>query len=481
MGSRQPPERSSSPSLPFEQPVEQPSLAQLESPSLGMIEISDPGKTVKFLHVADVHLGYDKYDSPERSRDFFLAFRDLLLKHAVQDPVDFVLIAGDLFEYRSILPNVLNQAELALRPLQEAGIPVLAIEGNHDNRPFGVKTTWLRYLSDHDFLMLLEPIEGGDGIQLEPWNPEQKRGSYIDLDCGVRVIGSQWYGSAAPRSIQSLAAAVGSLPVWHQPTIVMFHHGLEGQIARYEGALRYADLLPLREVGVDYLALGHIHKHYSLENWIFNPGSTEANNIEESSFDRGGLRVTLTQTSTGTQIEAQLQQNYYQRPCHRLKIEAKGRETAEQIRNQILSVVTEAAKTWDDTIAPILEVKLSGSIGFERAELDARLLRRELQEMSQALLVLLKIEATPLALDTVGQVTDPEERMAVEEQVYLDIVAAKASYRDRGVELAQLLLDLKEMTLDERPPEQLYELLNHGFLEGSLPPTALASTAEEDE
>jgi hypothetical protein len=34
----------------------------------------------------------------------------------------------------------------------------------------------------------------------------------------------------------------------------MFHHGLEGQISRYAGALRYAELLPLKEAGVDYLA-----------------------------------------------------------------------------------------------------------------------------------------------------------------------------------------------------------------------------------
>jgi exonuclease SbcD len=302
-------------------------------------------KPITFLHVADVHLGYDKYDNPERSKDFFLAFRDLLLRHALQDPVDFVLIAGDLFEYRSILPHVLNQAELALRPLQEAGIPVLAIEGNHDNRPFGVKTTWLRYLSDHDLLILLEPNEASEGIQLERWDPARKRGGYIDLDCGIRVIGSQWYGSAAPRSIQLLASGIESLPAWDGPTILMFHHGMEGQIARYEGALRYKDLLPLRDVGIDYLALGHIHKHYSVENWIFNPGSTEANNVEESSFDRGGLKVQVFSEPSGSiHIEAQLIQDYYQRPIHRLRIEAKGKEKVEDIREQILESVRQKAK-----------------------------------------------------------------------------------------------------------------------------------------
>ncbi len=422
-------------------------------------------KPITFLHVADVHLGYDKYDNPERSKDFFLAFRDLLLRHALQDPVDFVLIAGDLFEYRSILPHILNQAELALRPLQEAGIPVLAIEGNHDNRPFGVKTTWLRYLSDHDLLILLEPNEASEGIQLERWDPARKRGGYIDLDCGIRVIGSQWYGSAAPRSIQLLASGIASLPSWDGPRILMFHHGMEGQIARYEGALRYADLLPLREVGIDYLALGHIHKHYSVENWIFNPGSTEANNVEESNFDRGGLKVKLfPQPSGSTHIEAQLIQDYYQRPIHRLRIEAKGKEKVADMREQILKSVRQKAKQWDPSLPPILEVKLSGSIGFERAELDARNLRRDIQDISQALLVLLKLEAIPLELSSGSSGSDPDEKVVVEEQVYKDILAAKASYRDRVEDLTQLLLDLKEMTLDDRPVEQLYQHLDAGLL-----------------
>lgn len=124
--------------------------------------------TCTFLHLADVHLGYDRYDSPERSKDFFLAFRDVVRRYAIQDPVDFVLIAGDLFEHRQIQPGVLNQAQIVLRELQQAGIPVLAIEGNHDNRPYGVKTSWLRYLADHGELILLEPEAGEEGLELRP-------------------------------------------------------------------------------------------------------------------------------------------------------------------------------------------------------------------------------------------------------------------------------------------------------------------------
>ncbi|MEL6327004.1 MAG: metallophosphoesterase, partial [Cyanobacteria bacterium J06626_23] len=102
----------------------------------------------KFLHLADIHLGFDRYDSPERTKDFFFALQDALQRYAIDEKVDFVIIAGDLFEHRMIQPAILNQAQLCLQMLQQAAIPVLAIEGNHDNRPYGTKTSWLRYLSD---------------------------------------------------------------------------------------------------------------------------------------------------------------------------------------------------------------------------------------------------------------------------------------------------------------------------------------------
>jgi len=97
-----------------------------------------------FLHVADVHLGYTKYDSPERTKDFFHAFNNALERYAIEPQVDFVLIVGDLFEHRQVLPAILNQAQLCLDQLRAAGIPVLAIEGNHDYCPYGTNTSWLR-------------------------------------------------------------------------------------------------------------------------------------------------------------------------------------------------------------------------------------------------------------------------------------------------------------------------------------------------
>jgi len=80
----------------------------------------------RFLHIADIHLGFDHYDNKERTKDFYLALKDVLKKHAIEAQVDFVVIAGDLFEHRTIQPAILNQAKDCFLMLKEAGITTIA-------------------------------------------------------------------------------------------------------------------------------------------------------------------------------------------------------------------------------------------------------------------------------------------------------------------------------------------------------------------
>lgn len=52
----------------------------------------------KFLHTADVHLGIKRYRVEKRSRDFYRAWREVIERYALGESVDFVLVAGDLFD-----------------------------------------------------------------------------------------------------------------------------------------------------------------------------------------------------------------------------------------------------------------------------------------------------------------------------------------------------------------------------------------------
>ncbi|MBD2111915.1 MULTISPECIES: metallophosphoesterase family protein [Cyanophyceae] len=408
----------------------------------------------KFLHIADIHLGFDRYDTPERTKDFFRALQTVLERYAVEEEVDFVAIAGDLFEHRNIKPATLNQAQVCLQTLKDANIPVVAIEGNHDNRPYGTRTSWLKYLSEWNLLKLLEPNDGANAEErLTPWDDSTRSGGYIDLPCGVRVIGSNWYGATAPRAIELLAGSIKDLPPGPNYTVLMFHHGLEGQISRYAGALRYSELLPLKEAGVDYLALGHIHKNYTAEGWVFNPGSLEANNVEESRYPRGAYLVELLPD----RIDAQLKTDYFQRPIERVELVAKGQESLDELNQMALDCAIAAAAKHQSSIAPILELKITGQVGFDRLELDTRRLQEAIKAASNALVVLVKYDVEDVAYQT--PLNDGQNRVEIEQSIFEDMLTAHRDYKSRAPELAQGLTDLKDRQLSGADEISLYGLV----------------------
>jgi len=412
----------------------------------------------KFLHVSDVHLGFDRYDSKARTLDFFFALKDVFEKYAVGAQVDFVLIGGDLFEHRNIKPAILNHAQYCLRILQDANIPVLAIEGNHDNAPYGTKSSWLRYLSDEKMLKLLEPgnVSAGDPFYA-PWDEDENRGGYIDLDCGVRVLGSSWYGAAAPRAIEQIAEALGELPPSPGPSILLFHHGLEGQIARYAGALRYREVLPLKKAGVDYLALGHIHKSYVEDEWIFNPGSIEANNVEESQFNRGAFLVEIDEEG---KISAELKTDYQQRSIVRLELKMRTSDLIEVVEEGAIALIQKSLKSKqiipDDQ--PIVELRITGTVGFDRLDLDTKKLQQQLQEMSNALIFLLRYDVD--SADYASPIAEEASRLEVEQEVFTDLLSANAVYKKRAAQLAHGLIDLKDRQMTGEGEESLYQLVD---------------------
>ncbi|NER80174.1 MAG: DNA repair exonuclease [Leptolyngbya sp. SIO1D8] len=416
----------------------------------------------RFLHIADIHLGFDRYNSSERTKDFYHALADVVDRYAISEAVDFVLIAGDLFEHRVIQPGILNQAQLCLQRLQAADIPVLAIEGNHDNTPYGTSTSWLKYLSQWGLLQLLEPgnIAAGEPLY-SPWDQDKRQGGYVDLPCGVRVLGSAWYGAAAAQAITQIAEAIEGLPHGPEHTVLMFHHGLEDQIARYKGALRYQELLPLQKAGVDYLALGHIHKTYSVEDWVFNPGSLEANNIEEGNYTRGAYLVELT--SSG--IQASLKQDYRQRSVVRLKLVTRGEESETELSDLAVSAV-ETAIAQGRLVPnehPIVELRIEGQVGFERLSLDTRQLQQTLQTLSQALIFLLKYDVEEVAFQS--PTADDASREQIEHSAFLDLLAGHRDYKKRADKLATALVDLKNGCLSGQGDETLYQRVDNLFKE----------------
>src|SRR5215213_2959601 len=133
------------------------------SRSVNPSRISYNVSTMKFLHMADIHLGCRRYNLEERTKDFFRAWYDVITNHVIPNQVDFMLVVGDFFDRRNIDPQAMNHAMAGLELLREAGIPVVAIEGNHDQRDAVSDHSWMRSLSEWGFLKLLEPTRDEEG------------------------------------------------------------------------------------------------------------------------------------------------------------------------------------------------------------------------------------------------------------------------------------------------------------------------------
>jgi DNA repair exonuclease SbcCD nuclease subunit len=85
----------------------------------------------RILHTGDTHLGYRQYHRQARRADFLDAF-DRVATDAIEDGVDAVVHAGDLFHDRQPALEDIMGAMQVLGRLDDAGVPFLAIVGNHE-------------------------------------------------------------------------------------------------------------------------------------------------------------------------------------------------------------------------------------------------------------------------------------------------------------------------------------------------------------
>ncbi|GEM_PF-417287 len=243
------------------------------------VGISWLSSIIKLVHAADIHLGRRRLDGRLPDSDFAVAF-GYIAEQAITEKADAFLLAGDLFDRPQVEPPHLRQAQEILAKLKAAGIPVIAIAGNHDKALLNSdEPTWLDYLADDGLLKLLAARFGPEGPVLEPWKPETRRGAWLDLG-GVRFVGAGYLGAATPHKVRTLVERFEA----GRPHVLLLHAGPDYFVGEGGGFSR-EDLARIRE-RVAYLALGHIHKPMIHEGWACNPGSPENCELTESHYDR---------------------------------------------------------------------------------------------------------------------------------------------------------------------------------------------------
>ena len=233
---------------------------------------------MKFIHTADIHLdsplcGLASYQNAPvealrtATRD---AFRKLV-DEAVEQQVDFMVIAGDLYDGNWRDYNTGHFFVREMGRLNQAAIPVYLLYGNHDAE------------NEMTRRLMFPP----NVFVFDSRRPVTHR-----LEAHRVALHGRSFKEAA--TLENLALGYPDpVPGWLN--IGVLHTALEG----YAAHARYAPctLAELAAKGYDYWALGHVHEHAVLSEspWVVFPGNLQGRHIRETG-PRGAVLVTADET-----------------------------------------------------------------------------------------------------------------------------------------------------------------------------------------
>jgi DNA repair protein SbcD/Mre11 len=213
---------------------------------------------VKFAHLADVHLGGWKAGPMQELN--FQAFQKVV-NLCINRKVDFVLIAGDLFDSAYPPIEILKETFAEFKKLKDAKIPVFLIAGSHDYS-----------VSGKTFLDVLEKA----GFCKNVFDAEFKENEIILNPTIYKNFAFYGYpGKKSGLEIQDLRKIkLNDSPGMFK--ILMLHTTMD----KVRGALPI-DCLELELLPeVDYYALGHVHVDFHYQKLVY-PGPVFPNNFQE--------------------------------------------------------------------------------------------------------------------------------------------------------------------------------------------------------
>ena len=208
-------------------------------------------RSVTFIHAADLHLGAPfkglRAVSAQWADTMLAAIPaayNRIIDIAIDHQVDFVLIAGDIFDDTRPSYSDFSLFVSGMERLNEAGIPVYFINGNHD--PY---TSW-----NNDFAVLPANTHllGVDGPEFACF---ERDGQPLALIGGRSYFNQAWPAGVDVSEGISRETAMSHLGKQAPFMIGLLHTGLDIDPTR--SPARTADLLAR---DVDYWACGHIHQ-----------------------------------------------------------------------------------------------------------------------------------------------------------------------------------------------------------------------------
>ena len=188
---------------------------------------------IKILHSADWHMDAPlRQFSPEQRsflRKKMLALPGQIADVCAREGCDLVLLAGDIFDGASHTPE---GAEAVRRALERMEVPVFIAPGNHD--PYGPGSVWEREeWPSNVFLFKKQELSA---FRLRGLNCRVYGAAFTSMDCPGLLSGFRAGGE-------------------EQYALMVLH----GDPSSPDSAYNPVTAAQVRDSGLDYLALGHVH------------------------------------------------------------------------------------------------------------------------------------------------------------------------------------------------------------------------------
>ena len=236
---------------------------------------------MKFAHLADCHIG--SWRDPKLKDTSTLAFCKTIDK-CLKEKVDFILIAGDLFNTSFPRLDNLKTVVTKFKQLKDLGIPVYIVPGSHDYSPSG--KTILDVLEEAGlFFNVFKGIVESGKLKLN-FTIDKKTGAKITGMLGKRgALEKTYYEKLILENLEKEGGY----------KIFLFHSGID-ELKPKEMENIISQPLSLLPKGFDYYAGGHMHivddKQIEGYGKIAYPGPLFPNSFAElEKLERGGFFI----------------------------------------------------------------------------------------------------------------------------------------------------------------------------------------------
>ena len=274
---------------------------------------------IRLLHFADLHVGMENYGRLDPSTgvngrvlDFLHRFDDLI-DYGLEHEVDLVVFAGDAFKTRNPSPTYQRAFARRVKKLADAGVSVVLLVGNHD------LPTMVQRASSVDIFRTLDVPNVTVGWEEKIHRIETRHGpvqvATVPYPVRQRLLAHEEYRGLSigqldgalrdivANNIQAMTAQLDP----DLPAVLTAHLSVSGATFGSERSVMIGrDAVVLRSALADpvwdYVALGHIHLHQSLNAGAYPPvvysGSLERIDFGEEGQTKGFCRVELAQGET---------------------------------------------------------------------------------------------------------------------------------------------------------------------------------------